>query len=268
MTEEFEPQAEAFDRFLAGDGAAVPALEPLDHALRSHATPAELADQHTVVSLMSEAIVVLPISPIRGHIMRNKLKTRAAALSFAGTLIFGGAAYAATASGALDPILGTDTDAPADTTTTFGDTTTTTAAAPSPTTTDSEPTTSTAVSTDTTIGEVTTTTGLDGDGHECGAVKNHGDYVSDVAHGNEGQTNHGDSVSEAARSDCGKSDNDNPDNDKPDNDKPDNDKPDNDRDRGTGNSDGRQDQGRRNDKHDGDKSSNDNHGQGNDNKND
>ena len=265
MTEEFEPQAEAFDRFLAGNGAAVPALEPLDHALRSHATPAELADQHTVVSLMSEAIVVLPAPYIRGHIMRNKLKTRAAALSFAGTLLFGGAAYAATASGALDPILGTDTDAPANTTTTFGDTTTTTAVAPDPTTPDSEPTTSTAVSTDTTVDEVTTTTGLDGDGNECGDVKNHGDYVSDVAHDNEGQSNHGDAVSEAAKSDCGKSDNDNDHgNDNPDNDNPGND---HDNDQGAGSSDGRQDQdqGRRNGDNE---SSNDNQGQGNDNKND
>ena len=173
MTEEFDPQGDAFDRFLAGDATAVPELESYSRALQSPSTAAELAHQQRVVSQMSQAAIVEQDSLLhRGRTLLDKLKSRAAVLSFVGTLLFGGAAYAATASGALDPILGTDSPAPADTSTTVANTTIvgttpTTLGAATPTTNDSVPTSSdssvppstTDETTETTVDASTTTTG-------------------------------------------------------------------------------------------------------------
>jgi hypothetical protein len=205
----FGPDDDALQELARGAATAPPAdLARVLDGLRSAPTaPVDHTAKRAVVEQMA-TVLTSPARPLwhRRRVI-SRFSRRSAALAFAGTLLFGGAAVAATGGGVLSPVFGSpsrpslqddvtttssdsagsSTTAPSGDTTTTGDSGDTTTSAPGDTTTTAD--VPTPVTTPTT--------------YTCDNAPNHGAWVSQAAH-DHSSPNHGQSVRDAAHSDCGK----------------------------------------------------------------
>jgi hypothetical protein len=185
-------------------------------ALRSAARPSELAAEDAVLVAMAAGLALAdpPESPRRTTMLKKFLSTRFAAAAAIGVLSMGGVAAAASGSvqtalaNAVSPLADVVTGDGSTTSTTVADTTSTTVTGTTDTTvadTTSTTVASTTVTTDTTVAGSTDPALTPEQQAACDAATNHGEYVSSVArdHSVTG-VDHGQAVSEAAHSDCGK----------------------------------------------------------------
>jgi hypothetical protein len=185
--EPLPPHVVAFDPFTdellraAGEAADGPhaRLHELVTALRAPAQPAELHGAEAVAAQMAEVITA---HPPRKESSRMSRIPRVATIAAVAVLGFGGVAAAATGTNPLSPLLGEGLP--------VGSTTTSTSS-----------TTTTNVPTSTTTTVITSAAPI-----VCPAdVVNHGDAVSQVAQDpSTTGAEHGQAVSEMAKSDCGK----------------------------------------------------------------
>ena len=190
---------------------AQPELDALLDVLRQPARPDELLGEQEAVAAMAAALAsshqegLAPV-PISKH------SRKLAAVGVAAALILGGvtAAAASVLSGSPDNRVEIPATPSSSSSSTSTSTSTTTSTSVPETSTSSASTTSSTAATSTTAAtepetddnDTKTATSID-----CpDDVRNHGDFVSDVARDTPPGPDHGETVSAAARSDCGKDD--------------------------------------------------------------
>jgi uncharacterized membrane protein YgcG len=191
-----------------------PALDELLGALRQPARPDELAGEQEAVGALAAAVESSrqkgPV-PVRASAHTRKL----AAVAVGAALIVGGVTAAAASvfkgpNGPSTVIIPSQTPSTSTSSTVAG---TSTSAAPTTSTTAASTTSSSVAESTTTSSVAESTTSSVPDTTPPAIicpedVENHGDFVSGVAHETPPGPGHGDAVSEAAKSDCGKKDKD------------------------------------------------------------
>jgi hypothetical protein len=202
------PDDDALEELARGEATTPPAdLARVLDGLRSAPTaPVDHAAHRAVVEHMA-TVLTSPARPwLRARHVTSRFSRRSAAVAFAATLLFGGAAVAATGGNVLNPVFGSPSRP------SLQDDVTTTSADPgaSSTTAPSGDTTTTAGSGDSTTtapGDTTTTEdappATTPTTYTCENAPNHGAWVSQVAQ-EHSSGNHGQDVRDAAHSDCGK----------------------------------------------------------------